>query len=72
MASIFKQYFEKEVLNPVFTDHDNNDNATIADCKYLVEIAISRATTRVYKYVDAENKKDRTFIGRIFSFLKSK
>jgi len=38
MASKFKEIFEREVKNPIFTVHDDNDNCTIADAKYLMEI----------------------------------
>lgn len=71
MASKFKSIFEKEVSNPVFTEHEDYDKATVADVKYLVEIGLSRAYKRLIEYVDKENKKDRTAMSTIYQSLKS-
>lgn len=72
MASKFKEIFLKEVTNPIFTVQDDPDNCTIADAKYLMEIWIARSLKRLYTYIDDENKKDRSFINKILSFLKLK
>lgn len=72
MASKFKEIFEQEVKDPIFTVHDDKENATISDAKYLMEIWIARALKKMYAYIDSENGKDRSFINKILSFLKLK
>jgi len=71
MASKFKAIFEKEVTEPIFTIHWDNTPATIADIKYLIEIGLARATKKIYKYVNEENVKDRSFAQRFLSFFKN-
>lgn len=70
MASKFKTIFEQEVKDPIFTTHDDNQPATIADAKYLMEIGIARSMKKIYELIKVEDQKDRTMIQRIFSYLK--
>lgn len=72
MASKFKEIFLKEVTDPIFSVQDDPEKCTIADAKYLMEIWIARSLKRLYTYVDEENRKDRSFINKILSFLKLK
>lgn len=72
MASKFKEIFQQEVKDPIFTTHDDTDNCTIADAKYLMEIWIARSMKKLYEYIKAEDQKDRSMIQKIFSYLKIK
>lgn len=72
MVSKFKEVFLQEVKDPIFTVHDDNTPATVWDAKYLMEIGVARTLKKIYTYIDSENKKDRSFIDKILSFLKLK
>lgn len=70
MASKFKAIFEKEVSDPVFTEHEDYDTATIADIKYLIDIWLARSYWKMLEYIDKENNKDRNLIAKTFNYLK--
>ena len=72
MVSKFKQVFDEEVKDPIFTIHDDKDVCTIWDAKYLMEIGIARAMKKLYEFIKVEDQKDRSMIQRIFSYLKLK
>lgn len=72
MVSKFKQVFDEEVKDPIFTVHGDKEPCTIWDAKYLMEIGIARSMKKLYDFIKVEDQKDRNMIQRIFSYLKLK